>query len=134
MSFGNESKCFCMYVMSSVYLSRRSLAVGSIKGYEYLLNMYAFLAKRSTFRNLVTCQLHFCWPFKDTRILEPPPGHFRIHEFWTPAPISFCFQGFTLAILKIETRSENGKFSICPKLTFSFSDHISIFNIATVNP
>ena len=29
---------------------------------------------------------------------------------------------------------ENKKFSNCPKLTFSFLDHVSIFNIATVNP
>ena len=50
----------------------------------------------------------------------------------TPPP--FYFQGFTVAILNIETRSENKKFSICPKLTFLFLDHVSIFNIATKNP
>ena len=58
--------------------------------------------------------------------LTPPKGG-------NPPP-PFCFQGFTVAILKIETRSENKKFSICPKLTFLFLDHVSIFNIATVNP
>ena len=30
-------------------------------------------------------------------------------------------------------RSENKKYSICPKLTFSFSEQVSIFNIATWN-
>ena len=59
--------------------------------------------------------------------LTPPKGG-------NPPPPPFCFQGFTVAILEIETRSENKKFSICPKLTFLFLDHVSIFNIATVNP
>ena len=36
--------------------------------------------------------------------------------------------------MKIDTRLEKEKFSICLKLTFLFSNKISIFNIATVNP
>ena len=36
--------------------------------------------------------------------------------------IPLMFQRFTVAILKIETRSENKKCSICPQITFSFSD------------
>ena len=58
--------------------------------------------------------------------LTPPKGG-------NPPP-PFCFQGFTVAILKIETRSGNKKFSICPILTFLFLDHVSIVNIATVTP
>ena len=82
------------------------------------------------YRLLVFCKhphLWFTWFFILWPFLSDPPliG-------LTPPP--FCFQGFTLAILKIETWSENKKFSICPKLTFSFLDHVSIFNIATVNP
>ena len=46
----------------------------------------------------------------------------------------FCFQRFTLALLKIDTRLEKEKFSICLKLTFLFSNKISIFNIGAVNP
>ena len=38
--------------------------------------------------------------------------------------IPLMFQRFTVAILKIETRSENKKCSICPQITFSFSDHL----------
>ena len=34
----------------------------------------------------------------------------------------FCFHQFTVAKWKIETRPENKKCSICPKITFSFSD------------
>ena len=42
--------------------------------------------------------------------------------------------GVTVEIMKIETLSENKKVSLGQMLNFSFSDLVSFFNIATVNP
>ena len=50
------------------------------------------------------------------------------------SPVFFGGEGFTVAILKIETWSKDEKVSLGQVLNFLFSDLVSIFNIASVNP
>ena len=60
--------------------------------------------------------------------LEPP------RTLWAWLALYLGGRGFTVAILKIETWSKNEKVSLGQMLNFLFSDLVSIFNIATVNP
>ena len=61
-------------------------------------------------------------------------AHLSLKSLWAWLALYFGGRGFTVAILKIETWSKNEKVSLVQMLNFLFSDHVSIFNIASVNP
>ena len=61
-------------------------------------------------------------------------AHLSLKSLWAWLALYFGGEGFTVAILKIETWSKNEKVSLGQMLNFLFSDHVSIFNIASVNP
>ena len=61
--------------------------------------------------------------------------HLSLKSLWAWLALYFFWgEGFTVAILKIETWSKNEKVSLGQMLNFLFSDLVSISNIATVNP
>ena len=61
-------------------------------------------------------------------------AHLSLKSLWAWLALYFGGEGFTVAILKIETWSKNEKVSLGQMLNFLFSDLVSIFYIATVNP
>ena len=61
--------------------------------------------------------------------------HLSLKSLWAWLALYFLGgEGFTVAILKIETWSKNEKVSLGQMLNFLFSDLVSIFYISTVNP
>ena len=61
-------------------------------------------------------------------------AYLSLKSLWAWLALYFGGEGFTVAILKIETWSKDEKVSLGQELNFLFPDLTSIFNITSVNP